>query len=224
MADIAHTPGMPATTDAFIDTTSESMAARLLRALAELALVALMVVFVRGTAPLSIRYRAVLAIFVITLPAAGWMVYRLRTAGMGARLWLIASVVVTLSLCVPKQNLQRPPSMQAAECVFAMGCLGILSAIALGRRFPRTGFEPSLVVSVAGAALIMGLLFPSVAAQNGLDPEVIHNAYGSLLDYFLALCGAAAISGSRASYVRSAVIIALACLIRLLLHHAAPTS
>lgn len=228
---------MPPAQDSFepLGTVSPP-ASTLLRLAAEIAFVGMLAFFVLSPGSINDRHRVLLLLLGLSLPLIAWAVYTMRFSGVGCRLWLLFGAGFALSLAVAKTNLQRPPTMPAAGCAMAVGVLAFLalgaeylacrplaSEIQDGRRqsfrFYPTHFEVGIVAAVLLFVGIMAAIFPSVGAQNDLDAEVLHNTLGEMVDYGLLLLGLSSVSSRRASFCRTAVILGVACLIRLVWLH-----
>jgi len=125
-------------------------------------------------------------------------------------------------VAVEGPGLGWPPLLQAAACAWIVGGAGILSALLARGRFRFSGMEAGLVAAIVVMAGTLLVFFRSVATQNSLDDEVLHNSLGVLVDYALLIAGISVLSSRRAAYVRMAVVLGVACLVRMAWHHMAP--
>jgi hypothetical protein len=202
----------------------EPRTASVLRVLIELLLLGILAMFVRSPGALAPQHRLLLGLAGAATLLIGWAVLRRHVSGVGWRVWLMFTAGFALSLAVVGQNLQRPPAPLAWYCALGVGVVGAALAVAAFTTrhpglFVPTGAEPAILAACAIAAALIVVLYPSVAAQNTLDTEVLHNTLRELAGYTLLMIGVSAASSSRSSFFRMAVVIGAAFLVRMALHH-----
>ena len=190
-----------------------------------LALLVVLVAFIKSPGEITNRHRAMMAILGVSLPVAGWLVYTGRLSSMAWRLWLVFGAGFALSLSQKGEQLESPPADQAMYALIILALAAILYALASRGRLIRTGYEFGAAAAIVLVAAIMALLFRSVGQENSLDAvDVLQPAYKTLLDFGLLLTGLSILTDRRASYFRMAILIGIACLVRLAWRHGVPGS